>query len=55
MPEETTKRYRYSSDLTKVWFPYKKTGDKAFIQMEIVLANKSNGYRPVFTPRIEIR
>lgn len=55
MPEETTKRYSYSQDLTKVIFPYKKTGDNAFIKLEIVLANKSNGYRPVFTPTIEIK
>lgn len=54
MPDETTKRYSYSSDLTQVSFPYKKTDEGAFIQLEIVLANKSNGYRPVFTPRIEI-
>ncbi len=55
MPDETTKRYSYSDDLTKVSFPYKKTGDNAFIQLEIVLANKSNSYRPVFRPRIEIK
>ena len=55
MPDETTKRYSYSADLTKVTFPYKKTGDNAFIQLEIVLANKANGYRTVFRPRIEIK
>jgi len=54
MPDETTERYSYSSDLTKVSFPYKKTGDNAFIKLEIVLANESNGYRPVFTPIIKI-
>ncbi len=55
MPEETTKRYSYSSDLTKVSFPYKKTSDNAFIKLEIILANKSNGYRPIFTPTIKIK
>ncbi len=54
MPDETTSRYRYADDLTRVWFPYIKTGDHAFIKLEIVLFNKSNGYRPVFTPVIEI-
>lgn len=55
MPDETTKRYRYSEDLTRVWFPYEKTGDPAFIQLEVVLVNKANGYRSVFTPGIEIK
>ena len=55
MPDETTSRYRYSADLTRVSFPYEKTDDHAFIQLEIVLANSSNGYRPVFTPRIEFK
>ena len=55
IPNKYTKRYRYSANSSRVSFPYKKTAKKAFIQLEIVLANRSNGYRPVFTPRIEIK
>ena len=52
MPNEYTDRYIYSADRRRVSFPYKLTGPKAFIEPKIVLANRSNAYRPVFRPRI---
>ena len=54
MPNEYTDRYIYSADRRRVSFPYKLTGPKAFIQPKIVLANRSNPYRPVFLPRINL-
>jgi len=54
MQDETTKRYTFSKDMSQVYFSYEKTAKEAYIQLEIVLANKTNNYRPVFNPRIEI-
>jgi hypothetical protein len=54
LKDETTKRYSYSKDLSSVCFSYEKMDKDAYIQLEMVLANKFNNYRPVFNPRIEI-
>ena len=54
LPDETTERYVFSADGTRVSFPYRKTSASAYVCPRIALANKANAHRPVFVPRIEV-
>ena len=54
MLDEARERYQFSTDFSSVSFSYRKTAASAYFCPCIVLANRSNAYRPVFTPRIEL-
>jgi hypothetical protein len=53
--DETVRSYSYSADYTRVSFTYEKSEKSGCIDLEVVLANRSNGYRPTFKLRVEIK
>jgi len=44
----------YASDRRKITIPYRIKGQSPRLELRVTLANRSNGYRPAFQPRIEL-